>query len=82
MLDELDRVGIEITRKPDETWENLVVRYAGLRNLIMPCLTAYHAYVEEGIDPPYAALKALSEHACTDLIIDEQHFNNRNVTVN
>ncbi|MGI4797885.1 MAG: hypothetical protein ACRYG8_28325 [Janthinobacterium lividum] len=44
-----------VTRKPDETWRQLVVRMAEPFDQVQPCLKAYQALVAEFTDPDDSA---------------------------
>ena len=82
MYDEPNRIGIEISRRENETWEGLVVRYASPRNLVIPIMALYKDLVNKGVDESIAALKSLAEFSCTDIIIDKHHVKAGSIVVN
>jgi hypothetical protein len=72
--DDLGRVGIEIRRDPMSSWRETVARYARLRNMISPATIMFDRLVSEGVSEPWAALRTLDYHGCTDVIVDRQHI--------
>lgn len=68
------RVGIEIQRGPDQSWRDVVVRYADIKHLAPPCLAMYDGLIEQGHDEAWAALRTLDLHGCTDVIIGHMHL--------
>lgn len=69
---DLTRVGVMIERCG--TWRETVIRYAGYKHLEGPCLYRYDVLVNEGMMEPWAALKALDEHCCADVVMDKSHM--------
>lgn len=82
MYDDPTRIGVEINRNKNETWEALIVRYATSKNLVASCLNMYNELIDRGIHEPYAALQCLAEHACTDVILDSHHVKSDTIIVN
>jgi len=74
MSDDNERVGIEIIRKEDHSWRETVARYARLKNLVSDATMMFDDLVSSGFAEPWAALKALDHHGCTDVIISNQHL--------
>jgi len=77
VISDLGRVGIEIRRRESESWRDLVSRYAALKDRVSPCIIKFDELVTAGFAEPWAALKALDEHGCTDVIVDTQHIDAR-----
>jgi len=73
-IEDTTRVGIEIRRDENFSWRETLVRYARLRNLVSECTAMYDGLIEAGMAEPWAALKALDHHGCTDVILDQQHL--------
>jgi hypothetical protein len=72
-----DRVGIEIRR--EGSWRDTVAKYARHKNLTAACIAMYDALIEDGFAEPWAALRSLDLHGCTDLIVDAQHLDMRKI---
>lgn len=77
--DEPTRIGIELNRKTNEAWHEVVSRYAAIRNKAFAATEEYHKLVAKGAAPPFAALRALMEFGCTDVIISDQHLTAENI---
>lgn len=82
MYDEPDRIGIEISRNKNESWESLIVRYATPRNLTIPVMNLYKELTDKGMDESIAALRSLAEFSCTDIIINKHHVRAGSIVVN
>lgn len=66
----MSRVGVMISQRG--SWRDTVAFYASHKNLIAQCTSRYDDLVSDGMAEPWAALKALDEHCCADLIVDSQ----------
>ena len=69
-----DRVGIEIIRSNDLSWRETVAKYARIKNCVSQATVMYDDLIGAGFAEPWAALKALDHHGCTDVIISDQHL--------
>ena len=56
------------------SWRETVAKYARLKNLTASCIHMYDELISDGIPEPWAALRALDLHGCTDIIVDAQHL--------
>jgi len=66
--DEANRIGVSIKRYG--TWRETVVRYASYKGLIAAAVTRFDVLVAEGFAEPWAALRAIDEHCCADILVD------------
>jgi hypothetical protein len=71
---DLARVGIEIRREDHTSWRDTVARYARHKNLTMACIAMFDSLIADGFPEPWAALRSLDLHGCTDVIIERQHL--------
>lgn len=70
LMENPERIGYIINRAPGASWRDTVVHYARHRNLISECVNLYDKLVnEEGWQEPWAALRALDQFCCADIIV-------------
>lgn len=65
-----DRIGVMIKRRG--TWRQTVAFYGSHRNLGPQCVKLYDALVADGWIEAWAALRALDDHNCADIIISSE----------
>lgn len=65
-----DRVGIIIRRHG--TWRETVAHYGSYRDLSSECVARYDSLVLDGWVPAWAALRALDDHCCADVIMSNE----------
>lgn len=68
--EDIQRVGISIKRYG--TWRETVTRYASYKGLVPQALARFDVLTSEGMMEQWAALKALDEICCADVLIDNQ----------
>ena len=68
ITDDANRIGVSIKRYG--TWRETVARYASYKNLTALAVTRFDVLVSMGVAEPWAALRAIDEHACADIMID------------
>lgn len=65
-----DRVGIMIKRRG--SWRETVAFYGAYKDLGPQCVARFDVLVAAGMVEPWAALKALDDHCCADIIVGNQ----------
>lgn len=65
-----DRIGVMIRRRG--TWRETVAFYGSHRNLTSQCVARYDSLVLDGWQEAWAALRALDDHNCADIIISNE----------
>lgn len=67
-MSELGRVGILISKRG--TWRNTVAHYATIKDCSPQALDFYDQLIEAGWIEYWAALRAVDQFACADVIFD------------
>ncbi len=70
MLEDPDRIGVMVKRRG--TWRETVEYYGAHRNLAHQCVAQYDALIDSGWVPAWAALRALDDHCCADIIVADE----------
>ena len=70
VLNDPNRIGVMVKRRG--TWRETVEFYAAHRGLGSECLAHFDKLIIDGWIPAWAALRALDDYSCTDIIVDNQ----------
>ena len=66
------RVGILIVKKG--SWRETVAHYARVKNVIPAATSMYDDLVSKGWVEPWAALRAIDQYCCADIIVNAESF--------
>lgn len=69
-MEDLNKIGVVIDRHG--SWRETVIYYARHRNRISAAIKIFDECLERGMAEPWAALRALDDTCCADIISDKQ----------